>query len=252
VRTYSQKNVPDECKRGKSVLAEKIVLLLSVPPAVWWATDWFLRRRCGCAAPRRTAILAAAAALLASLAMLIAPSAEQAPSGRNVLLSIWGIPLTSWGHSIAGSAADVGPLPLWPILASALLVVAGAVDATCRVIPDQVTLPGLIAGLLLASLDGELGQVLLGGLAGFVFFLVLYLIRPGALGFGDVKLAAFIGVATGLKCAPVALFAGTMAGGLYGVVLLLARRATLREAVPYGPALAFGGIVGLWLVGAGW
>lgn len=232
------------------MLAEKIVLLLSVPPAVWWATDRLLRRRCGCAAPRRTAMLAAAAALLSSLAMLIAPLAEQALSGRTGLLSIWKTPLTSWGHSIAGGTADVGPLPLWPILASALLVVAGAVDATCRIIPDQVTLPGLIAGLLLASLDGELGQALLGGLAGFVFFLVLYLIRPGALGFGDVKLAAFIGVATGIKV-PVALFAGTVAGGLYGVVLLLARRARLKEAVPYGPALALGGVAGLWLVAAG-
>jgi leader peptidase (prepilin peptidase)/N-methyltransferase len=133
-----------------------------------------------------------------------------------------------------------------------LLVVAGAVDATCRIIPDQVTLPGLIAGLLLASLDGELGQALLGGLAGFVFFLVLYLIRPGALGFGDVKLAAFIGMATGIKGAPIALFAGTVAGGLYGVILLLARRAKMKEAVPYGPALALGGIVGLWLMTAGW
>lgn len=234
------------------MLAEKIVLLLSVPPTVWWATDRLLRRRCGCAAPRRTAILAAAAALLASLAMLIAPSAGQAPSGQTGILSIWKTPMTSWGHSIAGGTAGVGPLPLWPILASALLVVAGAVDATCRIIPDQVTLPGLIAGLLLASLDGELGQALLGGLAGFVFFLVLYLIRPGALGFGDVKLAAFIGMATGIKGAPIALFAGTVAGGLYGVILLLARRAKMKEAVPYGPALALGGIVGLWLMTAGW
>jgi len=106
--------------------------------------------------------------------------------------------------------------------------------------------------LLLVSLDGEFGQALLGGLAGFVFFLVLYLIRPGALGFGDVKLAAFIGMATGIKGAPIALFAGTVAGGLYGVVLLLARRARLKEAVPYGPALALGGIAGLWLLAAGW
>jgi len=133
-----------------------------------------------------------------------------------------------------------------------LLVVAGAVDVTCRIIPDQVTLPGLIAGLLLASLDGELGRALLGGLAGFVFFLVLYLIRPGALGFGDVKLAAFIGMATRIRGAPVALFAGTVAGGLYGVILLLARRAKLKEAVPYGPALALGGIAGLWLMTVGW
>jgi leader peptidase (prepilin peptidase)/N-methyltransferase len=243
----------------------KIALLLSSPGAVWWATCRLLRQRCGCAAPGRVALVSAGVALLVSLAMLAAPLArgkmacsEHAPVlSRQIGIlpvqeTLFGpIPVTSYVHPGMGGLAEAGPFALWPILASDLLVVAGAVDAVCRIIPDVVTLSGLIAGLLLASLDGELGPALTGGAVGFAVLALLYLLRPGALGFGDVKLAAFIGVATRLQGVSVALPAGILIGGLYGIGLLLARRATWKGTVPYGPPLALGGIVGLWCAAAG-
>ena len=118
-------------------------------------------------------------------------------------------------------------------------------------IPNDVTLPGIAAGLALAALDGEMGNALLGGIVGFVVFLVLFTLRPGALGFGDVKLMAFVGVATRLEGLPIALFAGVLLGGVYGFVLLIGRLARRQDAVPYGPSLALGGIISLWCMTAG-
>ena len=164
---------------------------------------------------------------------------------------IWRIPLTSWGHFIEGEIAGGGHLPLWPVLASGALIVAGAVDAVCMLIPDHVTLPGIIAGLSLAALDGEMWTAFLGGIVGFVFFLVLFVLRPGALGFGDVKLMAFVGVATRIEGLPVALCAGVLLGGVYGIALLAGRLARRQDPVPYGPSLALGGIIGLWCMTAG-
>jgi len=63
----------------------------------------------------------------------------------------------------------------------------------------------------------------------------------GALGFGDVKLAAFIGLISSFPQIFVALIVGLFAGGIVGVLLLLSRRATLRTAIPYGPFIVIGG-----------
>jgi leader peptidase (prepilin peptidase)/N-methyltransferase len=183
------------------------------------------------------AILAAIISLVVSLAFCLASN------GRMSLIS--------WSRPSIWVNADLSAPPLWPILASAILIVAGAVDAVCMIIPDAVVLPGLVGSLLLASLDGEFGSAMLGGVVGFAVFALLFCLRPGALGMGDVKLAGLIGMAVRLNGLPVALMAGMLTGGVYGVILLLTRRARWKDAVPYGPSLAFGGIVGLWCVATG-
>jgi leader peptidase (prepilin peptidase)/N-methyltransferase len=142
------------------------------------------------------------------------------------------------------------PTPAWLLLnlAAGVLVVAATVDAACRVIPNIVIVVGLIGGLLLAPLGVGLKQAALGAVLAFGTFLTLYLLRPGALGMGDVKLAAFIGLVVGLDGVPVALGSAVLAGGLYGLVLLASGRANLKDAVAYGPALSLGGLIGLWYV----
>jgi leader peptidase (prepilin peptidase)/N-methyltransferase len=222
---------------------EKLISIAIVPAAVWWAAENLLRVRCARLARGRSTSFRAIAALAAATSM--------ATTLAIVLIPLWQSPVAIWGESDTWQQVVDTPLALWSITASGVLVVAGAVDAACRIIPNQAILPGIVLGLSQAQLEDRLWDSVWGGLAGALLFLLLYFVRPRALGLGDVKLVAFIGVAVGLRALPIALGAGILLGGLYAAVLLLARIAGWRDPVPYGPPLAVGGIVGLWCTAAG-
>jgi len=244
---------------------EAIALLLAAPPAVWYVTDRLLKARCRqpalpedgvpseteASVRRRTPFLgtvlpASITSLVVTSVVMLAPAIGQMLIHQKVCTE----QVSVTPHLIPSGLVDAG-LPLWPVVAANVLVVAAAVDATCRIIPNQLILPGLLSGLLLAFQERALMSALLGGAVGFLLLFVPHQMRRGALGFGDVKLAAFIGVATRVENVVLALFAGGIIGGLYGIGLLLTRRADLKDSVPYGPCLALGGIIGLWCTAAG-
>ncbi len=86
----------------------------------------------------------------------------------------------------------------------------------------------------------SLTSSLLGGVAGFGFFLLLALLVPGAMGMGDVKLAGFIGLITGLSGVTMALFFGILAGGIAGAVVLIRNRFRRGSTIAYAPYLVLG------------
>ncbi|MCX5384947.1 A24 family peptidase; A24 family peptidase; prepilin peptidase [Streptomyces sp. NBC_00083] len=158
----------------------------------------------------------------------------------------------------AALAAATGPRPelvVWLLLAP-LTVLLCLVDLAVRRLPDALTfaLAGAAAALLgLAALAphhaGSWSTALLGGLALGGGYGVLFLINPAGLGFGDVKLALGLGVMLGWYGWPC-LFSGALLGlvlgALYGLGLLLLRRADRKAAFPLGPFLiagAFGGLL---------
>jgi leader peptidase (prepilin peptidase)/N-methyltransferase len=80
--------------------------------------------------------------------------------------------------------------------------------------------------------------------AGGIFFLIV-LAYPRGMGLGDVKLVATMGLFLGRAVAP-AILAGLLAGSVIGLALIASRGAEARKiAIPFGPFLALGGIVGL-------
>ena len=84
----------------------------------------------------------------------------------------------------------------------------------------------------------------------FVGYFAIAFLYPGGMGFGDVKLAGLLGLYLGwLGWAEVGIgtFAGFLLGGLTGAVLLLARRAGRRTALPFGPAMLAGALVAVFL-----
>jgi leader peptidase (prepilin peptidase)/N-methyltransferase len=89
-------------------------------------------------------------------------------------------------------------------------------------------------------------------IAGGIFFLLYYggqlVFGAEAFGFGDVKLAVFIGMATGLSNLRVvhALLYGVFLGGFVAIILLITRIRGLKEAVPYGPFLVIGTLITLY------
>jgi leader peptidase (prepilin peptidase)/N-methyltransferase len=89
-------------------------------------------------------------------------------------------------------------------------------------------------------------------LAGGVFLLLYFggqlVFGAEAFGFGDVKLAVFIGMATGLSNLRVAhaLLDGVFLGGFVAIILLITRIRRMKEAVPYGPFLVLGTLLVLY------
>ncbi len=130
----------------------------------------------------------------------------------------------------------------------ALLVMVTATDLDRRVIPNGILLAGAaIAVAVLAVADpGRLWVAAVAALAAGGLLFLVAVAYPRGMGMGDVKLAAVMGLYLGRSVAP-ALLVAFAAGALVGVALMARRGASARkQAVPFGPFLALGGIVGLW------
>lgn len=155
-----------------------------------------------------------------------------------------------------------GPAQPWLGLAFVtLLVPVALIDLDFRIIPNGLLGVGAAtAAVLLVGLDpGALPEHALAALACGGFLLAAALARPGGMGMGDVKLAFVMGLFLGRAVIPalgVALVAGTLVG-----VAIMARRGVVegrRTAVPFGPFLGLGGVVGVlagpalvgWYLGA--
>ncbi|MFF3531043.1 prepilin peptidase [Streptomyces rubiginosohelvolus] len=144
----------------------------------------------------------------------------------------------------------------WLVLAPVAVLLA-VVDRRVHRLPDPLTLPLAAAAVLLlggaALLPGHAGSWtsgLLGGLALGGFYLLLFLINPNGMGFGDVKLALALGVALGWYGWTVLFvggFAGFLFGAAYGLALVLLRRAGRRTGIPFGPFMIAGALTGVLL-----
>lgn len=129
----------------------------------------------------------------------------------------------------------------------AILSLASFVDLHDRIIPNELVLFGLGAGLLLMLLSpyAEKGwlQAMGGGGAGFLFLLLLALLVPGGMGMGDVKLAAVMGLFMGFPWIGMGLLLSFLIGGLVSAGMLVARRVGRKQHIPFGPFLALGSIL---------
>lgn len=162
---------------------------------------------------------------------------------------------------------------------TAALLCITFIDVDHFIIPDEVSLPGIVVGLAVATLpsgiglgDAALGAMLGGG--------ILWAVAAGyeratgreGMGFGDVKLLAMIGAFLGWRAIPMVILAASITGSLAGVGVMLVqgisgngrrvvrqlgrgalcpfvRRAAQRTAIPFGPFLAFGAVIALYLPG---
>ncbi len=132
------------------------------------------------------------------------------------------------------------------IFVSALLTVA-FIDIDYQIIPDVITLPGILLGLGAGVFLPEMNIVdsLLGILSGggaLLAVAVLYhaLAKREGMGGGDIKLLAMIGAMIGWKGVLFTLFAASLVGALSGVLVMLRSRKGLKTALPFGPFLSLG------------
>ncbi len=104
-----------------------------------------------------------------------------------------------------------------------------------------------------AIAEGEperIWMMLLGAAISLAIMGFIYLVSRGGLGDGDVRLSPLLGGYLGFLnpgLAPVGLFFGFLIGAVVGVALMVAKRAGRRTAVPFGPFLALGTIVAIFV-----
>lgn len=139
-------------------------------------------------------------------------------------------------------------LPVRLVLGSALIVLF-MIDLEHQILPDVITLPGIVAGFG-ASLFlppgpwmSLLGVLLGGGLLWAIAEVWLRVRKIEGMGFGDVKMLAMVGAWLGAKAVVLTFVLSSMMGGLVGVVLIAARRADMATRVPFGTMLAVAALV---------
>lgn len=196
-----------------------------------------LRGRCrDCSAPisvRYPLVELGAAALFVIVALRLVPSIRLDGSA---------------GETVGGILELIAFLYL-----AAISIALTLIDLDTKRLPNVIVLPAYAVGSVLlgaaAILSGDLaslgraalGLVILGGL-----YLALALIRPGAMGFGDVKLAGVLGLflaRIGWDALAVGGIAGFILGGFFGVALIVVRRSRRQASIPFGPWM----LAGAWL-----
>jgi leader peptidase (prepilin peptidase)/N-methyltransferase len=128
-----------------------------------------------------------------------------------------------------------------------MLVAITLTDLERRIIPNKILLAGAIVAVALAAATdpGSLPERAIAAAGAGGLLLAAALAYPRGMGLGDVKLAATMGLFLGRQVAP-ALFVALLAGSLVGLAMIARHGAAARkQAIPFGPFLAFGGVVGL-------
>jgi len=137
-----------------------------------------------------------------------------------------------------------------------LLVLVSLIDLEHGLILDKMVFPSIVLLLLLAPFWSEIGlsrtflgdQTLiaslansyLSGLGAFLAFLIIAMINPAGMGGGDVKFAAVLGLMVGFPGILMALWLSVVGGGLIAIGLILARRKSRKDSIPFGPFMAMG------------
>lgn len=138
------------------------------------------------------------------------------------------------------------------------LIIAVFVDLEHRIIPDEISVGGMVAGLILSFLIPQLhetsnhfwglGRSLMGALigGGAIYAMGIlgdFIFKKESMGGGDVKLLAMIGAFLGWKSATLTFFIAPFFGMVYGIIVKIR---TKESVIPYGPFLAIGAVISLF------
>lgn len=161
-------------------------------------------------------------------------------------------PLTELGLGLAYVATvvvlrhDPTQLILGLVLSTALMAVT-LTDLEHRIIPNKILLVTAVAGIAIAAVGdpASLPERAVSAVAAGGLLFLAALAYPRGMGLGDVKLAAVIGLFLGRDVGP-ALLVALLSGSLVGLAMIAVEGASARKkAIPFGPFLAFGAMVGL-------
>lgn len=141
---------------------------------------------------------------------------------------------------------------IYGVFFSALVVVT-FIDWDHQIIPNRITLPGIVVGLVSAAtvltgsfVDAVIGAALGGGVLYAVAVASEWVLKKEGMGLGDVKLLAMIGAFLGWKAVLVTVFVGALGGSLVGLALMALKLKRRDDPIPFGPFLAMGAVSALF------
>jgi|SRR3989338_1391579 len=153
---------------------------------------------------------------------------------------------TAWSFGF-GLAAAGAFLLIWALLALTVI------DFDTQLLPDDITLPLLWAGLLLNlfSVFTDLYSAVLGAVIGYlalwsVYWLFKLVTGKEGMGYGDFKLLAALGAWMGWQLLPLIILMSSLVGAIVGIFLIVALRHGRNIPIPFGPYLACSGLIALF------
>ena len=154
------------------------------------------------------------------------------------------------GLMFLGAYVLYGPSPLLlaRLLFGCAMIVLFVIDLQHRILPNVITLPGIVAGLLLSEVAGPgwlaslIGMAAGGGMLWAIAEVYYRVRKEEGLGMGDVKMLAMIGAFLGWKLMLLTLVLGSFSGTIVGVGVMIAKKESLKYALPFGTFLALGAL----------
>ena len=148
--------------------------------------------------------------------------------------------------------------PVGPLLASRLLLVCilialFGIDLEHQILPNSITLPGIVIGLLLSLVappgirDALIGVVLGGGVLYAIAGAYYLWRREEGMGMGDVKMLAMIGAFLGWQAVLVTLVLASVSGTFIGLAMMAFQRGGMKYALPFGTFLAPGALAAMFV-----
>ena len=148
-----------------------------------------------------------------------------------------------------GSVFGWTPLLVPRLLFACMLVVLFAIDLEHHLLPNKITLPGIVLGLIASAVlppglvDALIGVLIGGGVLWVIGEAYYRYSGQEGMGGGDVKMLAMIGAFLGWKLVLVTLVLSSFAGSIIGVAVIVGKRGGLKHALPYGTFLALGALI---------
>jgi leader peptidase (prepilin peptidase)/N-methyltransferase len=143
------------------------------------------------------------------------------------------------------------------LIFTTLLIPIFFIDLKEMLIPDTLSISGIIMGLILGVFRGITVVSFIGAAVGAVYVLVIIYLgkaiyKRDVMGIGDVKLSAMIGAFVGWANFLLTILISSLLGSIYGIIQIRKRKSSMKSIIPYGPFLAIGGFItflfGKWII----
>ncbi len=143
------------------------------------------------------------------------------------------------------------------LIFTTLLIPIFFIDLREMLIPDALSISGIIIGLILGIFRGITIVSLIGAAIGVVYVLIIIYLgksiyKRDVMGMGDVKLSAMIGAFVGWANFLLTILISSLLGSIYGIIQIRRGKSSMKSIIPYGPFLAIGGFItflfGKWII----